>query len=64
MEKNKAEKVMGCQGQKSGGMRRIFNRVVREGLTQKVVFEQDLVEVEIEPRKHPGEEYSKCKEQI
>lgn len=45
-------------------MRWIFYRVVREGLTQKVIFEQDLVEVESEPGECLGEEYFKHKEQV
>ena len=43
----------------------ILNRIVRQGLTQKVIFEQDLVEVKSdEPGEYLGEEYSKQKEQV
>lgn len=31
-----------------------FNRVLKEGLTWKVTFEQDLVEMESEPGKYLG----------
>ena len=43
----------------------ILNRIVRQGLTQKVIFEQDLVEVKSdEPGEYLGEENSKQKEQV
>ena len=58
MEKNKAENsVWECQEQKCEEMGWILNRIVRQGLTQKVIFEQDLVEVKSdEPGEYLGEE--------
>lgn len=46
-----------------GGMGGIFNRVVKEGLTQKVIFEQDTVETGNEPGEYLGED-SKQVEQV
>lgn len=58
------QRVRGVPGAEMlGGMGWIFNRVVKEGLTQKVIFEQDTVETGNEPGEYLGED-SKQGEQV
>lgn len=52
-----------ARGRNAGGNGWIFNRVVEEGLTQKVIFEQDTVETGNEPGEYLGED-SKQGEQV
>lgn len=58
--KQKQRKDKGsARDRNAGELSRNSNSLVRESLTQKVISEQDIVEVGSEPGDYLGEEYTK-----